>query len=64
MDKNSRVYNASLHLYNAAMLLDGIHPNLREELLDKAKNLLDEVEINEEEIREIEDYKEKIKEQL
>lgn len=64
MDKNARLYHAALHLYNAAILLDGVDKDLREELLRKAEDLLEGIEINEAEIKEIEDYKEKIKEQL
>lgn len=64
MDKNARLYHAALHLYNAAILLDGIDKDVRQELLGKAETLLDQVEINEDEIKEIENFKDKIKESL
>jgi len=61
MDKNSRLYNAAMHLYEAAVALDGVKPDLRTELLEKANELTKEITIDEDEINEVHEYKERIK---
>jgi len=62
MDKNVKLYNVSLHLYHAAILLSEIDRELKQELLDKAENILKDIKINEKEIQEIEKYKQKLME--
>ena len=46
--KNSNLYNASYHLYQAATFLDEVDKESKEHILDMAKQFLDRVEITEE----------------
>ena len=61
MDKNSRLYGAASYLYQAAVLLDGVKPDLKIELLDKADELAKEIKIDQGEINEVLEYKKRIK---
>lgn len=46
--KNVNLFNASLHLYQAATFLGEIDPDTKSYLLDLSKKYLDQVEITEE----------------
>jgi 3,4-dihydroxy-2-butanone 4-phosphate synthase len=61
MDKNARLYSAAVHLYEAAVILDVVNPNLKAELLEKAEQLTKEIKIDQNEINEVYEYKERIK---
>jgi len=65
MRKNVKLYNASLHLYEAAKWLRDVDEKRKSHILDLSKKCLDEVSLTEEsqeELKEIEEYAKMIKE--
>ena len=66
MNKNVRLYSAAYHLYRAAKFLNEIKIEDKEQILDIAKKLLNEVDItekDEEDTEAIEKYAEMIKDE-
>lgn len=64
MDRNFKLYRAAGHIIESAKYLRTIEPDFREQLLEIAEKLLDRIEIDEDEIRKIEEYEEKIKQAI
>ena len=62
MEKNVNLYNAAWHLINASRLLSEHKNEMAEDLLRKASELTNEIDVNDEQIKEIEEYERKLRE--
>ena len=61
MDKNQLIYQGVLHLYNASACFEDIDRELAKYLLFKCKEHLENIVIDNETIKEIDEYVKKIK---
>ena len=64
MDKNIKLYKAAYFSLEAAKHLNNIEEGLREQLLSISQKLLDNIVVDQEEIRRIEKYEQAIKKKI
>ena len=64
MNKNAKLFQVALHLLNAANLLRDIDDEYREELLDKAQEYKDKIEIDEKLEKEVSEYEQRIEQRM
>lgn len=62
MEKNANLYSAATHLVSAANLIKKYDKKMATDLLNKADELVNEIEVNREEIKEIEEYEKQLRE--
>jgi hypothetical protein len=62
MEKNQNFYHAAWYLISAANLIKKYKKEMANDLLDKADELTNEIEVNEEDNKEIENYEQKLRE--
>jgi hypothetical protein len=62
MDKNENLYKASWHLVHASRLIKKYDVDMSKELLLKADELAKQINVNQEEIKEIERYEQQLRE--
>lgn len=63
MDKNVNLYNAAWHLIAAADLMKKYDKKMSDELLDKATEVTNKIEVNKQEIEEIDEYERKLRDE-
>jgi len=61
MDKNVKLYKAAWLLVEASRLISGYENEIANELLGKASELKDKIEIDEKQIEEIEQYEDRLR---
>jgi hypothetical protein len=64
MDNNFKLYRSVQHIIEAAKYLRELDDKVHDQLLDMGEDILEKIEIDEEEIKKIEEYERRIKEKI
>jgi hypothetical protein len=62
VDKNVNLYNASWHLVYASRLIKKYDEDMSKDLLLKADELVKQIDVNQEQVKEIDEYEQRLRE--